>query len=135
MRDKTKLGGAIQEHTGMTARITILAGAAALMAGFAALPAKAQYYGAPYYNPGLPPPPGYRPPPPPYGGPPGYGPPGYGPISCGEGAGIVASRGFRNVQVRECSGRVFRYTAFQRGAPFEVRVSSRTGQITAIRRI
>jgi hypothetical protein len=124
----------------MTTRITILAGAAALMAGFAALPAQAQYYGAPYYNPGLPPPPGYgppgypppgyRPPPPPYGGPPGYGP-----ISCGEGAGIVASRGFRNLQVRECGGRVFRYTAFQRGAPFEVRVSSRTGQITAIRRI
>jgi hypothetical protein len=30
---------------------------------------------------------------------------------------------------------VFRYTAFQRGGAFEVRVSSRTGQITQVRRI
>lgn len=131
----------------MSMRITILAGAAALVAGFAALPAQAQYYGGQYYNPNLPPPPpgygppGYRPPPPPYAeprryGPPPYaGPPGYGPISCGEGAGIVASRGFRNVQVRECNGRVFRYTAFRRGEPFEVRVSSRTGEITLVRPI
>ncbi len=119
----------------MTTRMAFLAGAAALVAGFAALPAQAQFYGeprGPYYNPGLPPPPPYAR---------GYDrpryeePPGYGPIACEEGAEILASQGFRNISVRECGGRVFRYTAFRRGAPFEVRVSSSTGQITSIRPI
>lgn len=119
----------------MTTRMVFLAAAAALMAGFVALPAQAQFYGeprGPYFNPGLPPPPPYAR---------GYDrpryaePPGYGPIDCQEGAEILASQGFRNIYVRECSGRVFRYTAIRRGATFEVRVASSTGQITMIRPI
>jgi hypothetical protein len=104
-------------------------------------PAAAQVFigpEGPFYRPGLPPPPPYAAP--------GYGRPGYGyggpayeqpygGISCGEGAQIIAEQGFRRISPRECSGRVFRYTAFQRGGAFEVRVSSRTGQITQVRRI
>jgi hypothetical protein len=123
----------------MTNRNGILAAAAALVTMFVAIPAQAQFYGeprGPYFNPGLPPPPpqygrGYG-----YGPPPGYGAQqGYGQISCGEGAQIVAEQGFRGVSARECGGRVFRYTAYRRGAAFEVRVASRTGQITMIRPI
>ncbi len=78
-------------------------------------------YGRPTYGP----PPGY-----------GYGPgPGFGRISCGQGAQIVASQGFRRIAPRECQGRVYRYTAYQRGVAFEVRVSSSTGQITLVRQI
>ena len=116
--------------TGMKA---FAAGAMFAMA-FAAAPAQAQYFGGGpgFYQPGLPPPPyGYGRPPAP-----GWGqPPGYGPISCGEGAQIIASQGFRRIAVRECGGRVYRYTAFRRGAPFEVRISSSTGQITMVRPI
>lgn len=120
----------------MKTPIKALAAGVALATAFAAAPAQAQYFGGgpgvPYYQPGLPPPPyGYGRPPAP-----GWGqPPGYGPISCGEGAQIIASQGFRRISVRECGGRVYRYTAFRRGAPFEVRVSSSTGQITMVRPI
>ncbi len=96
-----------------------------------ATPAAAQIYigpGGPVFVPDRPPPP-YRPPP-------GWGPsPGFGPISCAQGARIVASEGFRNVQPRDCSGRVYRYTAFRGRTGFEVRVSSRSGDITMVRRI
>ncbi|MGL4439998.1 MAG: hypothetical protein ACRCUE_12080 [Bosea sp. (in: a-proteobacteria)] len=124
----------------MKVRSVFLVAAAAVATALAVLPAQAQYYsppGVPYYNPNLPPPPherGYRPPR--YAEPPRYQEPqGYGPISCGEGAEIIASQGFRNISIRECGGRVFRYTAYRRGAPFEVRVASRTGEITMIRPI
>jgi hypothetical protein len=124
----------------MTIRMATIAFASAVTVAFAAMPAAAQFYGGPggpYYQPGLPPPP------PPYGrrGPyqdqyrEPYQQPGYGAVSCGEGAQIVASEGFRGVSVRECGGRVFRYTAYRRGAAYEVRVASRTGQITMIRPI
>jgi hypothetical protein len=126
----------------MKTRLAFLAAAAALTV-VATIPAQAQFYGGPggpYYNPNLPPPPpyarGYGYGQPPYAAPPRYAEPqGYGPISCGEGAEILASQGFRNISVRECSGRVFRYTAYRRGAPFEVRMASRTGEITMIRPI
>lgn len=128
----------------MTIRTMACAAGALIAVAGAALPAQAQFYDprGPSWQPGLPPPPGGGYGPPPYGRgygpPPGYGygqPPGYGPISCAEGARIVASQGFRDISVRECSGRVFRYTAFRRGQPFEVRVSSRTGDITLVRAI
>lgn len=126
----------------MTKSLWVPALAAAIALSAAATSASAQIYigpGGGYYQPGFPPPP----PPyarPPYGGGYGYGPPprpqpGFGAISCGQGAGIVASQGFHSVTPRDCSGRVFRYTAFRGRAPFEVRVSSRTGQITQVRRI
>ncbi len=123
----------------MNFRLALMGAAATMGAAFAAIPAEAQYYGGPggpYYGQGLPPPPYQRPG---YGygggyGPPPYArPPAYGRIDCGEGAEIVASRGFRNIQVRECSGRVFRYTAFRGRQAFEVRVASSSGQITMVR--
>ena len=116
----------------MRKRVAILFAA---LAAATALPAQAQFYspGGPFLQPGLPPPPAYGRPYEPYRQP--HAAPGYGPISCGEGAQIIASQGFRNISVRECSGRVYRYTAYRRGAPFEVRISSRTGDITMIRAI
>lgn len=119
----------------MTIRMALLSAAGALCVSFASVPAEAQYYGppgGPFYNPGLPPPPPYARG---YGQPRYQEPQGYGPISCAEGADIIASQGFRGVSVRECSGRVYRYTAYRRGAPFEIRVASRTGQITMVRPI
>lgn len=117
----------------------MIASAALVGAVLASATAQAQYFdprGSQFFDQRLPPPPpfgrGFAPG---YGGPRYEEPQGYGPISCGEGAQIIAEQGFRNISVRECSGRVFRYTAYRRGAPFEVRVSSRTGQITMIRAI
>jgi hypothetical protein len=111
--------------------------AAAIMASAAlATPAAAQIYigpDGPVFVPGRPPPPYGRPP---GWGQPGWGPsPGFGPISCGQGARIIASEGFRNIAPRDCSGRVYRYTAFRGRTGFEVRVSSGSGEITMVRRI
>jgi hypothetical protein len=110
--------------------------ASAILAAALAAPAAAQIYigpGGPVFG---------APPPPAYGRPPIYDRPDYGyrpppafGVTCEDGADIVASQGFRNVAPRDCSGRVYRYTAYRGRAPFEVRVSSRTGEITMVRRV
>jgi hypothetical protein len=113
----------------------LMLGATLLAAAPHSTPAVAQIYigpGGPVYSPGLPPPPFGRP----GFAPPGYRPqPGYGPISCEDGADVVAERGFRRIAPRDCSGRVYRYTAYRGPSAFEVRVSSATGQVTQVRRI
>jgi hypothetical protein len=128
----------------ITSLVLTVAAAAVIGAVPMLQPAQAQVYigpGGPVFAPGLPPPPYGRPGygPPPYAGP-GYGGPGYEDfpgerISCRQGARIVAANGFRDISPRECSGRVYRYTAYRGPASFEVRVASSTGEITRIRRI
>lgn len=71
----------------------------------------------------------------------GYGSPGPryvyhggGHISCRQGARIVRSAGFRRVRAIECSGSEYSYRGFRRDSVFEIRVRSRNGRITDIRR-
>jgi hypothetical protein len=56
-------------------------------------------------------------------------------VSCNEGRWSVRSAGFHNVQVEECYGRSFTYTAVRHGDYFEVRVSRRTGNIISVNEI
>lgn len=59
---------------------------------------------------------------------------GGGHISCRQGARIVRSAGFRRVRPIECSGSEYSYRGFRRDSVFEIRVRSRNGRITDIRR-
>lgn len=53
-------------------------------------------------------------------------------ITCREGRRIVSSRGFRDVRPLDCGTRTLVYTARERGAPVEVTVSARNGQIVSV---
>ncbi|WP_162914361.1 hypothetical protein [Taklimakanibacter lacteus] len=59
---------------------------------------------------------------------------GGGRISCRQGAHIVRSAGFRRVRPIECNGSEYSYRGFRRNSIFEIRVRSRNGRITDIRR-
>jgi hypothetical protein len=52
-------------------------------------------------------------------------------ISCAQGRNIVARSGFRGVAIRDCSGPVYRYTAWKRGEQFRIAVNMR-GRIVAV---
>jgi hypothetical protein len=56
-------------------------------------------------------------------------------ISCREARSILRERGWRNVQVRECGGASYTFTASRRGSVSLLRVSSRTGRIISVRRL
>jgi hypothetical protein len=55
-------------------------------------------------------------------------------ITCGQGRRIVERRGFRNVRVRSCQGRIFTYSGRRRGNDFRIEVRRRDGQIVSVRR-
>lgn len=52
-------------------------------------------------------------------------------ITCGEGARLVDHRGFRQVRIVECGGRVARYRARREGIPWIVRVDLRRARIVS----
>ncbi len=53
-------------------------------------------------------------------------------VSCRDGRRIVSSSGFRDVRPLDCGSRTLVYTARERGAPVEVTVSARSGQIVSV---
>ena len=59
---------------------------------------------------------------------------GRGGITCGQGRRIVERRGFRNVRVRSCQGRIFVYSGRRRGGDHRIEVRRRDGQIISVRR-
>jgi hypothetical protein len=55
----------------------------------------------------------------------------YSGVSCSTGANIVRSSGFRGVEAYDCSAPVYSYQAWKRGEQFDIRVSAR-GRIISV---
>ncbi len=55
-------------------------------------------------------------------------------ISCGRGARIVEDYGFYRVRARDCSGSSYTYLGRRHGDTFVIKLDSRRGRITSIRR-
>ncbi len=56
-------------------------------------------------------------------------------ISCARGEALLRSRGFRNIERRDCRGRFFVYRATRRGDRFEIAIRASDGQIVDFRRV
>jgi len=56
------------------------------------------------------------------------------PVTCNQGARLLRTRGFRDVNVVNCRGRYFTYRASRRAERFEIAVRQRDGRIVEMRR-
>jgi hypothetical protein len=56
-------------------------------------------------------------------------------VSCARGELLLRSRGFRNIERRDCRGRFFVYRATRRGDRFEIAIRASDGQIVDFRRV
>src|SRR5262249_44931103 len=58
-----------------------------------------------------------------------------GAVTCDKGQSIVSSFGFENVATKSCDGKTFVYSAQRSGKPFEIEVSSASGELTAVKKL
>ena len=58
-----------------------------------------------------------------------------GSVSCDKGMGIVSSFGFTNVTSKSCTGSTLVYSAERSGSPFEIEVSAKSGELTAVKKL
>jgi hypothetical protein len=58
-----------------------------------------------------------------------------GSVTCDKGLSIVSSFGFEKVSSKSCDGNTFVYSAERSGKPFEIEVSSASGELTAVKKL
>ena len=58
-----------------------------------------------------------------------------GAVNCDKGAGIVSSFGFTNVTTKSCTGASLLYNAERSGKPFEIEVSTKSGELLAVKKL
>jgi hypothetical protein len=56
-------------------------------------------------------------------------------ITCGKAASIVADYGFSNIKTADCEGKDYAFNATRGGAPYLIRMSAATGELTEVKKL